>query len=93
MDAHTFNPNKYVDFYAYDFNRKSWLKDYPAWGRSFYFNTALTMKSISPGDACYFGVFKYKASAKFYFQMPVGVVPAVTKPPKDIEISVYDGIP
>lgn len=90
LDTHTLNPNQYVDFHAYDFKKNVFLApDHPAWGKSFYFNTAVTMKVNSPSNACYFGVFEYDASAEFYFQVPVGVVPVTTKSPNDIKISVY----
>lgn len=90
MDTHTLNPNEYVDFHAYDFKKNVFLApDHPAWGKSFYFKTAVTMKVNSPSNACYFGIFKYDASAEFYFQMPVGLVPVITKSPNDIKISVY----
>ncbi|WP_460128227.1 hypothetical protein [Thermococcus prieurii] len=90
MDTHTLNPNEYVDFHAYDFKKNvRFAPDHPAWGKSFYFKTAVTMHVNSPDNACYFGVFKYDASAEFYFQVPVGLVPVITKSPNDIKISVY----
>jgi len=90
MDTHTLNPNEYVDFHAYDFKKNvRFAPDHPAWGKSFYFKTAVTMKVNSPSNACYFGVFRYDASAEFYFQVPVGLVPVITKSPNGIKISVY----
>jgi hypothetical protein len=90
VDTHTLEPNDYVDFHAHDFKKNvRFAPDPPAWGRSFYLKTAVTMRVNSPSNACYFGVFKYDASAEFYFQVPVGVVPVTTKSPDDIKISVH----
>ncbi|NJE01181.1 hypothetical protein E3E42_04605 [Thermococcus sp. JdF3] len=86
IDTHTADPNSYVDFHAYDFKKKSWWRDPPAWGRSFYMKTATTMKTTSTATTTYFGVFKYRVSGEFYFKTPDYTV--ITKSPKDIDVSV-----
>jgi hypothetical protein len=71
------------------------LPDPPAFGKSFFFESAVTMKVHSPtGDSCYFGVFNYDASAEFYAVNPLaGILPLPPwleiAPPKDIKISVF----
>ncbi len=88
IDTHTADPNSYVDFHAYDFKKKvSWWFDSPAWGRSFYMETATTMKTTSTATTTYFGVFKYNVSGEFYFNTPSGAV--ITESPEDIDISVF----
>ncbi|NJE47840.1 hypothetical protein [Thermococcus sp. Bubb.Bath] len=77
MDTHTLDPNNYVDFHAYDFKKDvPWLPDPPAFGKSFFFESAVTMKVKSPtSNACYFGIFNYDASAEFYVTNPlIGIV-------------------
>ncbi|QDA31135.1 hypothetical protein FH039_05325 [Thermococcus indicus] len=87
IDTHTADPNSYVDFHAYDFKKKSWWRDPPAWGRSFYMKTATTMKTTSTATTTYFGVFKYRVSGEFYFKTPDYTV--ITKSPEDIDVSVF----
>lgn len=97
MDTHTLDPNNYVDFHAYDFKKDvPLLPDPPAFGKSFFFESAVTMKVKSPtSNACYFGVFNYDASAEFYVTNPlIGIVLATLPPwlvtaPEDIKISVF----
>ncbi len=87
IDTHTADPNSYVDFHAYDFKKKSWWIDPPAWGRSFYMETAVTMRTTSTDTECYFGVFKYDAGGQFYFLTPSGSV--IAESPEPIETSIF----
>ena len=95
MDTHTLNPNDYVEFHAYDFKKNvPLLPDPPAFGKSFFFESAVTIKVRSPGNACHFGIFKYDASAEFYSLTPAVIIPISMPPyletsPKDIKLSVF----